>query len=282
MVTPHCRKLSCLDPAMPLYITAGVTDKLDPSDAEFVDVIHTNALVQGKLEQCGHVDFYMNGGIMQPGCLCPPTNFLVEAGENTRPTTKGMFLIQTNEQFPFAKGKWTDISAEISNTQPSLTQPLRRTQGPLLKAVDEWGKLEGNFNNKDHFSTPYSQDPYGTNWPYFNDNGPQEITQDLKSDEEDFTYPQRRPINSKFKSKLRKRPLNRNGNNRPVYRSTRIQMLTQMLANMRATAIGKENGQDEDRSASQCDMYYRCDPTNHEFGVGITVRGKTRFCVTRW
>ena len=38
----------------------------------------------------------------------------------------------------------------------------------------------------------------------------------------------------------------------------------------------KGNGQDED------DMYYSCYPTNHEFGVGFAVRGKTRFCITRW
>lgn len=54
---------------MPLFITAPASQKLDPTDAEFVDVIHTNALVQGKIERCGHVDFYMNGGILQPGCL---------------------------------------------------------------------------------------------------------------------------------------------------------------------------------------------------------------------
>lgn len=58
-----------LDPAMPLFITASNDNKLDPSDAAFVDVIHSNALVQGKIERCGHVDFYMNGGILQPGCV---------------------------------------------------------------------------------------------------------------------------------------------------------------------------------------------------------------------
>jgi hypothetical protein len=31
-------------------------------------VIHTNALVQGQIERCGDVDYYMNGGIFQPGC----------------------------------------------------------------------------------------------------------------------------------------------------------------------------------------------------------------------
>lgn len=61
-------RITGLDPAMPLFITSGKADKLDPSDASYVDVIHTNALVQGKMERCGHADFYMNGGIMQPGC----------------------------------------------------------------------------------------------------------------------------------------------------------------------------------------------------------------------
>lgn len=58
-----------LDPAMPLFITASRANKLDESDARFVDVIHTNALLQGKIERCGHADFYMNGGVVQPGCF---------------------------------------------------------------------------------------------------------------------------------------------------------------------------------------------------------------------
>lgn len=61
-------RISGLDPAMPLFVTADNDNKLDSSDAEFVDVIHTNALVQGKIERCGHVDFYLNGGVYQPGC----------------------------------------------------------------------------------------------------------------------------------------------------------------------------------------------------------------------
>lgn len=61
-------RITGLDPAMPLFVTADLDNKLDATDAEFVDVIHTNALVQGKVEQCGHVDFYLNGGVYQPGC----------------------------------------------------------------------------------------------------------------------------------------------------------------------------------------------------------------------
>jgi pancreatic lipase-related protein 2 len=51
---------------MPLFVLASQDNKLDPSDATFVDVFHTNALVQGKVEQCGHVDYYFNGGVYQP------------------------------------------------------------------------------------------------------------------------------------------------------------------------------------------------------------------------
>lgn len=57
-----------LDPALPLFYTSFLNRKLSQSDAQLVDVIHTNALVQGQLQPCGHIDFYVNGGIMQPAC----------------------------------------------------------------------------------------------------------------------------------------------------------------------------------------------------------------------
>ncbi|XP_076546803.1 lipase member H [Osmia lignaria lignaria] len=61
-------RITGLDPAMPLFITDDKSRKLDAGDAEFVDVFHTNAFIQGKIEMSGHIDFYMNGGINQPGC----------------------------------------------------------------------------------------------------------------------------------------------------------------------------------------------------------------------
>ena len=57
-----------LDPALPLFTTPFNDSKLDKSDADFVDVLHTDALKEGKVETCGHIDFYVNGGIEQPGC----------------------------------------------------------------------------------------------------------------------------------------------------------------------------------------------------------------------
>lgn len=60
--------LSGLDPALPLFYTTYFNRRLSQNDAEFVDVIHTNAMIQGQLAPCGHVDFYVNGGMSQPAC----------------------------------------------------------------------------------------------------------------------------------------------------------------------------------------------------------------------
>jgi len=71
-------RITGLDPAEPYFQWLHTSIRLDPSDAEFVDVIHTNGesifsiLVGGSgfglMQRCGHVDFYPNGGLRQPGC----------------------------------------------------------------------------------------------------------------------------------------------------------------------------------------------------------------------
>ncbi|XP_063614992.1 inactive pancreatic lipase-related protein 1-like, partial [Penaeus indicus] len=67
-------RITGLDPAGPEFYNQPEENRLDPSDAIFVDVIHTNA--GSVLESCvglelptGHVDFYPNGGDHQPGCV---------------------------------------------------------------------------------------------------------------------------------------------------------------------------------------------------------------------
>jgi pancreatic triacylglycerol lipase len=62
-----------LDPAEPHFSKTDPVVRLDPTDADFVDVIHTDAgpFINGGLgilQPVGHVDFYPNGGIEQPGC----------------------------------------------------------------------------------------------------------------------------------------------------------------------------------------------------------------------
>ncbi|XP_035678689.1 phospholipase A1-like isoform X2 [Branchiostoma floridae] len=62
-------RISGLDPAGPLFRGNPPADRLDRSDATFVDVIHTETFILGIKEPVGHVDFYPNEGWLQPGCF---------------------------------------------------------------------------------------------------------------------------------------------------------------------------------------------------------------------
>ncbi|XP_047735587.1 putative endothelial lipase [Hyalella azteca] len=68
---PGIGRITGLDPAGPMFISRGPSGRLDPSDAVFVDVIHTDAgsLLGGHfgyLGSLGHVDFFPNGGSVRP------------------------------------------------------------------------------------------------------------------------------------------------------------------------------------------------------------------------
>ncbi|NXN08869.1 LIPR3 protein, partial [Indicator maculatus] len=94
----NIRRITGLDPAGPYFEGFSPEVRLDPSDAKFVDVIHTNAAhfpATGKCSSAGkylegwawhsdtditcisglgmystagHLDFYPNGGTVMPGC----------------------------------------------------------------------------------------------------------------------------------------------------------------------------------------------------------------------
>ena len=67
--TNHFYWLSGLDPAGLYFITVSTSFRLDESDAQYVDVIHTDAGVFGTTLASGHTDFWPNGGSSQPGCF---------------------------------------------------------------------------------------------------------------------------------------------------------------------------------------------------------------------
>ncbi|CAG7836991.1 unnamed protein product, partial [Allacma fusca] len=68
-------RITGLDPAGPTFRFLENEDRLDKSDAKFVDIIHTNGGTRlwfggflGLATPLGHVDIYPNGGEMQTGC----------------------------------------------------------------------------------------------------------------------------------------------------------------------------------------------------------------------
>ncbi|CAH1104280.1 unnamed protein product [Psylliodes chrysocephalus] len=64
-----------LDPARPLFSFEDVENRLDYSDAKFVEVIHTCSGRLGFDKAIGHVDYWPNGGSKQPGCMMGFTDF---------------------------------------------------------------------------------------------------------------------------------------------------------------------------------------------------------------
>ena len=66
-------ELTALDPASPYFENKHIDRRVDPTDADFVDVIHTDGKTLvvngfGTTQDMGHIDFYPNGGYDQIGC----------------------------------------------------------------------------------------------------------------------------------------------------------------------------------------------------------------------
>ncbi|XP_076345892.1 pancreatic triacylglycerol lipase-like [Tachypleus tridentatus] len=73
MEIKNLSRITGLDPAAPLFEGYEAKVRLDPTDAKFVDVIHSNgdSMIRGGFgayESMGHVDFFPNGGKFQQGC----------------------------------------------------------------------------------------------------------------------------------------------------------------------------------------------------------------------
>ncbi|MCI3325438.1 hypothetical protein MQA28_25810, partial [Escherichia coli] len=71
----HLGRITGLDPAEPYFQNTDRVVRLDPTDALFVDVIHTDAASfysldfgLGMSQTCGHVDYFPNAGYDMPGC----------------------------------------------------------------------------------------------------------------------------------------------------------------------------------------------------------------------
>ncbi|XP_016838416.1 pancreatic lipase-related protein 2-like [Nasonia vitripennis] len=84
VTTGKLGRVTGLDPALPgFHLLSMDKGRLDPTDAQFVDIIHSCGGVLGFLQPLGHVDFYPNAGVaVQPGCCCVPE--LIEACSHGR------------------------------------------------------------------------------------------------------------------------------------------------------------------------------------------------------
>lgn len=93
-------RITGLDPAGPFFDHLPATVRLDRSDGQFVDVIHTNAKASpyfsfGISHSIGHIDFFPNNGRHQPGCKDPndkPTKLMIAKRLNIGPFIQNKLL----------------------------------------------------------------------------------------------------------------------------------------------------------------------------------------------
>ncbi|XP_045462017.1 pancreatic lipase-related protein 2-like [Harmonia axyridis] len=132
-------RITGLDPAAPLYEWPHMESSdevIDPNDAVFVDVIHTNGNYLGMISPCGHVDYYPNGGMHQPGCtfwLCSH----MRAVEFWTASIKNPYVFKA---FPFSIwNKYVTGEIEEVNSYPmGIAAGPRIPQGVyFLETVDE-------------------------------------------------------------------------------------------------------------------------------------------------
>ncbi|KAL1122367.1 hypothetical protein AAG570_003772, partial [Ranatra chinensis] len=80
-------RITALDPAQPAFENSPESVRLSENDAQFVDVLHTDArpfipfLGFGMMGAVGHADFYLNGGSGQPGCFSVPWRNVTSLGD---------------------------------------------------------------------------------------------------------------------------------------------------------------------------------------------------------
>lgn len=114
--TKRLRRITALDPAFPPFYT-GFTSHINKKDADFVDVIHTDAWIYGAPVSTGTADFWPNSGkTLQPGC--PKRNYKLLTDNDLSSHRRSWYFWaesvagKHNEQFDAVKTKnWNDFKA---------------------------------------------------------------------------------------------------------------------------------------------------------------------------
>ncbi|KAF4528066.1 hypothetical protein B566_EDAN016566 [Ephemera danica] len=112
------QRITGLDPAGPMYDCYDTSDRLDKTDAIFVDVIHTCTNILGFSLSIGHIDFYPNGGRNQVGCGFDL--FAITMDRNLHSD----FCLGSFENLPIMHQMLSSNPATLEQPQPNGLLPL--------------------------------------------------------------------------------------------------------------------------------------------------------------
>lgn len=149
-------RITGLDPALPLFSSDPV-GRLDPTDAAFVDIIHTCAGYLGYSQPCGHVDFYPNGGTYrQPGCgfdlgTCSHTRSLQYFAESIV-TKTGFYSRQCDS--------WENYEAACCNLTLRISDAGTPNSGTAVQDLILMGEYVNKSSRGIYFLMTASSEPY--------------------------------------------------------------------------------------------------------------------------
>lgn len=103
--------------------------------------------------------------------FCPRTDKIeVLAGEDCSTSTVGMFMITTNSESPYATGQWTDAAAAAAAAATKTTGSASfrsPAADPFQQQIDQWGKLDGTFNNIDNTNKRFGSSRFDAITPLY-------------------------------------------------------------------------------------------------------------------
>ncbi|XP_055921925.1 lipase member H-A-like [Eupeodes corollae] len=174
--TKRLRRITALDPAFPPFYTC-ITAHLNKKDADFVDVIHTDAWIYGAPISTGTADFWPNSGkTLQPGC--PKRNYKMLTDNDLSSHRRSWYFWaesvagKYNEQFEAVKTKnWNDFKSGKINEDSDLK---------VVMGHDCPINISGDYYLQTNGLPPYARGKSGTVYIDPNElpgNSPAEIAQ---------------------------------------------------------------------------------------------------------
>lgn len=135
-----------LDPARPLFDFNQPKMRLSATDAQYVEIVHTNGNFYGFREPIGTIDFYVNGGMWQPYCGI----LLINSCSHNRAVTYYAEAITLRNYGSikcrdFRNAIYKDCGRTFSKVRIGSSRNIARAKGPYYVPIHShspFGKLE--------------------------------------------------------------------------------------------------------------------------------------------